>query len=225
MLMGNRWLPLEIRFWMCVQKMDDPESCWLWIGAKTGAGYGALGLNYKFILAHRYSYELHFGAIPTGLRVCHHCDTPACVNPSHLFIGTARDNTQDMMSKGRKPLGKATAPKNPASGERHGCAVLTWKQVEKIRKLYAEGHSATKLAKQFRTSITNLCDIVHFKLWRNEDSPPPIRPGTKKLTQEQADQIRAGHEAGVSGKDLSKQYGVCPATISMIINNRRWTSD
>jgi len=86
----------EDRFWGRVDKRQD-EGCWLWTSHCNKGGYGKLGSK----LAHRIAWELTYGPIHTGLDVCHHCDNPKCVNPSHLFMGTARDNIRDCISKGR----------------------------------------------------------------------------------------------------------------------------
>lgn len=89
--------------------MPEPNSgCWLWIGGGTGeCGYGLLN-NRIFKQAHRASYAIFKGEIPEGMCVCHKCDTPACINPDHLFIGTHLDNMRDMFRKGRRPKPKGT---------------------------------------------------------------------------------------------------------------------
>lgn len=90
--------PFKTRFWRRVKKT---RRCWIWIGTKTGEGYGQLKVNKERWLAHRLSFVFAAGSIPEGMHVLHRCDTPACVNPKHLFIGTHQDNMRDRDAKGR----------------------------------------------------------------------------------------------------------------------------
>jgi len=104
-----------------------PEAgCWLWVGACKPTGYGNFYFEGKHVNAHKASYTMHAGPVPDGMCVCHRCDTPACVNPGHLFLGTHSDNTRDMRRKGR-------AIDNQPSGESNGNAKLTLAEVASIR--------------------------------------------------------------------------------------------
>ncbi|KKL48214.1 hypothetical protein LCGC14_2327750 [marine sediment metagenome] len=82
--------------------IKDPSGCWLWHAGVTSSGYGAMYVSGKMELAHRIQWELINGNAPGELFVCHHCDVPRCVNPNHLFLGTQKDNIQDMVKKGRR---------------------------------------------------------------------------------------------------------------------------
>src|SRR5947207_548479 len=77
------------------------SGCWIWTGARSLNGYGVMGMPHINRNAHRISWEIHRGIIPNKICVLHRCDTPSCVNPDHLFLGSLKDNTRDMVKKGR----------------------------------------------------------------------------------------------------------------------------
>lgn len=113
--MTRRGLTLTERFWLKVDR-SNPDGCWLWIAAVDGKGYGLLAektpgsKRVRVHKAHRYSWELVHGPIFGGLFVLHRCDTPECVNPDHLFLGTHADNMRDMVAKGRWKGGRKRGP-------------------------------------------------------------------------------------------------------------------
>lgn len=86
-----------------IQKVDFVcNGCWIWTGYKWSTGYGAITIQNKRTLVHRYMYEAFFGKVKDGNMVCHKCDNPLCVSPLHLFEGTGSDNVQDAIKKGRR---------------------------------------------------------------------------------------------------------------------------
>jgi len=86
------WLKINIK---------SSDECWEYIGLLDKDGYGSFMINYKNMRAHRVAYESFYGSIPKKLLVLHKCDNPSCCNPNHLWLGTNKDNTQDMINKGR----------------------------------------------------------------------------------------------------------------------------
>ena len=145
----------ESRFW---EKVNKTENCWLWMAGTTGEGYGSLRVvGHKTIKAHRYSWELHYGPIPDGLWVCHHCDIPACVRPDHLFLGTAADNCADKLMKGRGRLPR---------GELTSWAKLTDADVREIRAAYAEGGITQQaLARRYGVCSTTIFYAIARRNW------------------------------------------------------------
>ena len=144
---------------------DVTESgCWIWIAYSLPNGYGRFGLNGKTELAHRASYMLHKGDIPEGFHVCHTCDTPSCVNPDHLFLGTPKDNMQDCKKKGRMNNG------NP-KGESNGKSKLTENDVFEIRDLLENSpYSQAKIAEIYEVYYTAISKIKYKRTWRSDEN-------------------------------------------------------
>lgn len=141
------------------------SGCWIWIGSKTGAGYGSFRLGRKQVSAHRLSYRIHKGEIPDGLVVCHHCDVPLCVNPDHLFVGTQKDNALDMVAKGRaKSSPNPIHARKGPSGEKSRTAKLTDAEVLKIR---AETSPAKTIAEAYGVTPRTIAMIRSRETWRH----------------------------------------------------------
>lgn len=142
------------------------DGCWLWTGAKNEKGYGIVGLpGGRTTKAHRVALEIQGGPFAASLCVLHRCDAPACVRPSHLFLGSRSDNNADMRSKGRAVPG-GTYGGMYARGERHGQAVLTRAKVEDLRVRHAAGESFSQLAAAFGIGLTTAFKAVKGITWQ-----------------------------------------------------------
>lgn len=145
---------MKKRFWLKVKKL--PNGCWEWQGSLSNKGYGQFKVLKKLVLAHRFAYESAHGPIPKGKVVCHKCDNRKCCNPEHLFLGTYKDNTQDMIAKGRNiapPIGK---------GEANSNAKLTDSQVAEIRNKYVPFKvTARMLAEEYGVTREQIDRIVN----------------------------------------------------------------
>lgn len=141
--------PLSQRIQRNHKKVSE---CWIWTGCVGKDGYGVLGVGRKQMRAHRASFEAFSGEIPGGLLVCHRCDQPLCVNPDHLFLGTPRDNTQDMIRKSRRKT---------LRGESHPNSKITMKDRETIRLLRSSGAKLSEVAEKFGIAIQTVSAIAN----------------------------------------------------------------
>jgi hypothetical protein len=136
-----------------------PEAgCWVWMGGTTVRGYGQIESHKRKLYAHRASYEAFIGPIPEGMYVCHACDNVACVNPNHLFLGTQKQNLQDMASKGRSTRGE----KNPQ-------AKLTEMDVHVIKKFFFTKSDVTdaEIAKLYGVTRSAITLIRKKERWNH----------------------------------------------------------
>lgn len=143
----NLWLQFLTK--VCFGASD----CWYWHGCRDNGGYGVLNGQ----KAHRVSWRLFFGEIPSGLFVLHKCDLPSCVNPNHLWLGTQKENMQDMVRKGR-------SNKNPTYGTKNKFCKYGYDVVLAIRSDFKTGnYSQHELARKYRMSVMQVHRIVKNK--------------------------------------------------------------
>lgn len=188
----------EKRFW---EKVDRSGECWEWTGALQTYGYGLFGVNsqVRAARAHRVSYQMAFGPIPKGLVVCHRCDNRKCVRPDHLFLGTNRDNTWDAIRKGRIPSVQTHKPDF----------------LDSIKQDYESGLTLQDIAT--KNGVTAWTIRYHL-----ERMGVPRRPRTAKrkaharevkLSFSDRSEILTRYHSGERIADLSRRFGVDPATI------------
>lgn len=187
------------------------DGCWMWTGS-TRQGYGQIEVDWtgvRRLYAHRAAYELTYGPIPAGLFVCHHCDTPGCVRPDHLFVGTVQDNNNDKIAKGRQQR-----------GSKAGNALLTEDQAKQIWALRAEGRGTREIAQELGVSLYSTRWILYGISWRhvrpeNADEIERAAKGRRqrKLPSATIAAMKADYAAGgVSTYDLAQKYGIAPMT-------------
>jgi len=137
----------------------DSNGCWIFGGYHDKNGYGVFTHGRgKQLRAHRASFEFHHGGLNAEMLVCHSCDNPSCINPNHLFTGTHKDNTQDMIKKGRMANQK---------GSKHPSAKLNEEQIYFIKNQRLRGEKLKDIAIQFNVSFQAISSICRGKSWNH----------------------------------------------------------
>jgi hypothetical protein len=135
------------------------NNCWEFLGSKDKDGYGVFGHGRgKQLRAHRASFEFHKKISAKDLFVCHSCDNPSCINPDHLFLGDAKENTKDMIKKGRKA---------DCKGINHPLAKLKEKDIVSIKQQRLLGIKLKDIADQFDIAFQTVSSICKGKTWKH----------------------------------------------------------
>lgn len=155
---GPKASGLIVRFWEKIKRGRSVNDCWAWIGGTHEYGYGVItvrleGKKPQRLLAHRVSYMIHLGELPTEILVCHQCDNPPCCNPRHFFLGTHGDNSRDSASKGRMSIPRPWAAK------------LDELKVQSIRVKAENGASFCQLGREYKVSDETIRAVVHRRTW------------------------------------------------------------
>lgn len=156
---NHKRLPVSVRLWRRTSKTGE---CWEWNGGVTPKGYGTLHFfddQSRMVrdYVHRISWIIEYGPIPDGALVCHKCDNKRCVRPDHLFLGTSKDNSHDMVQKGRS-----------CRGEKQGHHKLTELQAREILGHYRHRRfNQPQLAAMFGVHRVTITNLVNGTTWRH----------------------------------------------------------
>lgn len=217
-------------FWSLFDK-TAPNGCWVWQGYRHPNGYGIFGLSGDRDYIHRLAWKLTHGPIPDGLHVCHHCDTPICGNPEHLFLGTPADNMHDRDAKGRGYFSRPDAV-HGRQGENHPFAKLTTEQVAQMRFFYGRGLARQiELSRIYGVSDKNVSSIIRGKTWTHipggiqKTKRQPARDGKvshgryERIPQEVIAEMRYFYNRGLARQaELCRIYGVSDGRINEIVH-------
>ena len=209
------------RFWKVVEKQED--GCWLYRGRRDV--YGQLMVEGgKLQLAHRFSYIIHKGQIPTGLFICHKCDVRGCVNPDHLYAGTHEQNTQDIVDRKRHRKPKARLVRKVEFGRRMALPMnrkLRRADAEKIKEEYASGaYTQAELAYRWSVSVSTISATIRGVNNCGSGENKFRRYGNFrfKITEAQRQEIVEKYASGAfTQTQLAVEYGITQTRVSGIV--------
>lgn len=184
-------------------RANTATGCWEYQGARNPKGYGRIKMADGVMLTHRFAMEHNLGRkLSSAEWVLHSCDCPPCVNIEHLRIGTALDNSADMVERGR------------------ACSVLTEAHVVEAFALYRGGATAAEVAARFGVNAATIKALVRGDTWKHLAHLAPGPRMNGKLTDDDVLAIFAARRGGASFEEIAVQFGVARGTIKGIMQKR-----
>lgn len=220
---GPKPRPLAERFW---SKVEKTEQCWIWRGSLGNGGYGVISISVILPNGRRASCPMrathvaleltHGRSVPPGVFVLHSCDTPACIRPDHLRLGTAQDNADDMRVRNRM-----------ARGSQRGHAKLTEPMVSAMRAEYLADTTMSyeRIAAKYGATRAAVAGALTGATWQHV--PGAIEPHalkrTRRLTEDQVRSIYRRHlDARESMSAIATSLGVTRTTVFNILHGYVW---
>ena len=191
--------------------IEHRDQCWIWKRSLNSDGYGNIWVEDSCWKAHRLSYALFKGDIPKGMCVCHRCDNPSCVNPEHLWLGTHRENMDDMVRKGRTLYAE----------QRKNNKIASHMRPEIVQK-YISGMRQVDIAKEYNCHASAIYNAIHKIIpvrelgFRGENHPGA------KLKEEDIRQIRKYRDEGMMYLEIAQKYGVTRELTQKIATRQLW---
>jgi hypothetical protein len=211
---------VQKRFWSKVDKNAGSFGCWSWMGHTNENGYGVFYVHGSAFYAHRIAFSISESIDPGSKMVCHKCDNTTCVNPAHLFLGTASDNNRDMLEKNR---GRWLA------GDNQPNAKLTNAQIKELRDAFVSGFSTRDLATMYGINASTVNDIVTGKSYRGaggaivEKLTGPVGENhpMSKLNPEIVREIRSLW-GSMTCSDLARMFDISRTLVQRVAEKKTW---
>lgn len=200
------------------ERTETSEGCWIFKNAWTRLGYGMIGLqNGRRVTASRAAYAAWVGYVPEGMFVCHKCDNPPCVNPSHLFLGTVQDNNSDATCKGRR--------KGVNRGESNGMSTRTQRDAERVIQLALAGLSNNEISESTGFPKSWISIVRRGRIWSHIDRTgiPLTKIVSSPLCKPSGSDVDMGRimkalrmEKGVSASAMSRETAIPRSRIAAL---------